>query len=165
MASNTKTVYGTLSTNASIPLSEALVAADGEGGTVTITASADTNTFTASEEASNLTVGAWLVDITNTKVYKVKTLTQDGLTGTIEGTFDDAQSAAELPIITKADAAVVKMSLVAKGTTTIDGVAIDAGDSLNFSEVGLDGEVGGRFVDPVIANGATGEVRYIITKF
>ncbi len=157
MANNRKEIYGVLTTKDTIPLSTSTSG-------LTLATTSGKSSFTMSTTNDNFIKGAWIWDTTNDELYKVDRMTST-TTGNIVGTFNDTEATMATAIIKEADAMAIQLGVVAKADTTINGVDLASGDALNFSVTGIGGDVGSRYVDPVIADGATGEVRYIITKY
>lgn len=157
MANNRKEIYGTLTTKDTIPLSTPTSG-------LTLATTSGKSSFTMSATNANFIKGAWIWDTTNDELYKIANMTST-TTGNIVGTFNDTEATMGTAIIKQADAMAIQLGVVAKADTTINGVDLASGDALNFSVTGIGGDVGSRYVDPVIADGATGEVRYIITKY
>jgi len=156
MANNKNNRFLALSTLDTIPLSTATL--------VTITTTSGGSSFTLSSGLDGFSVGAWIWDTGGGKVYRVKSMNiGSSVKGTIWGTFDSSFIA--MQYIKALDARIVQRAIVADAATTVDGTALAAGESLNDSTVGLGAIVGVRFVDPVVVDGATGAVRYMVTKF
>jgi len=165
MSNNTKEFYGTETTKVSVPNSEALDPSDG-AGSPTVTAALNSNQFTLSEATTNVVKGAWLVDTTNDKVYKVDKMISDTV-GQIVGTFDNVQSAAALTVVTERNSQIVELFIAADygNDSELNGDALKAGTALNRSVVGLNGEVGARFLAPVIVDGSVGQITYSYTLY
>lgn len=155
MANNRKEIYGVLTTKDTIPLSTPTSG-------LTLATTSGKSSFTMSTTNANFIKGAWIWDTTNDELYKIANMTST-TTGNIVGTFNDTEATMGTAIIKQADAMAIQLGVVAKADTTINGVDLASGDALNFSVTGIGGDVGSRYVDPVIVDG--GEVRYIITKY
>lgn len=160
MANNLKEIDGILTTDDTIPLSSTL--------TPTISATSGSRTFTLSDSDPKVTKGSWIYDDANSYIYLVVSMSSDGTSGTIRGTFDATLSTATVKVIPESDAKVIQMSIAADqgSASSVNGVALASGTSKSWSTVGNDGDVGGRFVEPKIVLGLTdGNVSYIYTKF
>jgi hypothetical protein len=158
MANNSKEVYGSLTTKDTLPLSTSTA--------VTITASTGTDKFTISAAITDdFKVGSWIWDTANDELYKVKQISADGTYGVIWGTFNDTLSTGAMDYIKSQDTKVVQMALEAVADSTVNGVSLPTGNTLNFTSSGISAKFGTRWVDPKIIDGATGEVRYILTKW
>jgi len=156
MANNKNNRFLALSTLDTIPLSTATA--------VTITNTIGGSSFTLSAGLDGFSTGAWIWDTVGGKVYKVRSMAiGSSVKGTIWGTFDSTFTA--MQYIKTLDARIIQRAIVADAATTVDGTALAAGESLNDSTVGLGAIAGVRFVDPVVVDGATGAVRYMVTKF
>tara|TARA_S200002703_G_scaffold159860_1_gene175128 strand:- start:259 stop:732 length:474 start_codon:yes stop_codon:yes gene_type:complete len=157
MASNRKYIYDTLSTKDTLPLSTST--------SVTITAASGGNEFTLSAGISDLKAGGWIWDTANDELYKVKSI--NGTTGIIVGTFNDDLTTGAMDYIKTQDADVVFISVAADygADSAINGVTLKSTTSVNFSSEHLGGQVGVRFVDPIIVDGATGQVTYEYVKY
>ena len=155
MANNRKEIYGVLTTKDTIPLSTPTSG-------LTLATTSGKSSFTMSATNANFIKGAWIWDTTNDELYKIANMTST-TTGNIVGTFNDTEATMATAIIKQADAMAIQLGVVAKADTTINGVDLASGDALNFSVTGIGGDVGSRYVDPIIVDG--GEVRYIITKY
>ena len=160
MANNKKESFLALASLDTIPLSTTTA--------ITVTATSGKSAFTLSAEiTSDFGKGSWIWDKGNSELYRVDRMKTGSVTeGFIVGTFNYTLSGADdIDYIKAEDAKVVQMSIVADVATTVDGVALGVGESLNYTSVNLGGDVGTRYVDPVIVDGATGAVRYMLTKF
>jgi len=160
MANNLKEIDGILITDDTIPLSSTL--------TPTISATRESRTFTLSDADPKVTKGSWIYDDTNGSIYLVTSMSNDGKSGTIRGTFNYRLLSATVKVIPESDAKVIQMSIAADqdSVSSVNGVALASGTSKSWSTVGNGGDVGGRFVEPKIVLGDTdGNVSYIYTKY
>jgi|TARA_R110002167_G_scaffold320612_2_gene526465 hypothetical protein len=153
MAFNSNDKYLSLTTLDTIPLSTAT--------SVTVTASLGGNTFSLSAAPSlDFIPGAWIWDKTNNKLYQVRDLDNTRTFGSIVGTFDNALSTTTIAFIGFSDVKMNALGIVALADTTINGTALATGSSYNRkSENGFS-----RKISPVIVDGATGAVNYLISK-
>ena len=158
MANNVKSIFKTLTTKDTLPLSTSTA--------VTITATSGASSFTISAAiADDFAVGSFIWDTVNDVLYEVRELDREKLGGNIIGTFDDTLSASAIAYIKSKDLKNVKIYGKIVGATTIDGQSLAAGDTFNFDSTDERGSFGSNWVTPHIYDGATGDILYVIKKY